>query len=300
MSFFRNRKLFVFLIGIIVLVVLIGYSLQKREHPTAPEQVIIDSVGWVQNIIYTPIKYVTDIYTNIGELKNTYQENQLLKEKISQYKTLLYDNQELEADNASLRKILEKTESIVDFNPIQATVTSRSPERWIEQITINKGKTDGVKPNMAVITAEGMVGKVQSTSNYTSTVQLLTGFDEFNRISATVHPTDDEGKKKKKGKKETFGLVESYDKDNNALLFRIIDESEKNVNKGDLIISSGMGGVFPAGLLIGTVEEVVPDQYGLTSTALVKPAADMYKINHVIVVDRLLSEEEDQEEEEEE
>src|SRR5699024_9274416 len=140
----------------------------------------------VQSVVSAPVKYVTSAVRNIGEFKDTYDENQLLKEKVSEYRTLVYDVQELEEDNKELRDILDKTESIRDFNPIQATVTSRSSERWVEQVTINKGTKDGVKPNMAVITADGMLGKIQVASGYTSTVQLLTGFDQFNRISAKI------------------------------------------------------------------------------------------------------------------
>lgn len=285
MSLFRNKRLFIVLIGIIILVALIGYSMQDRKNLTTPEQFIKDTVGWTQQIIYIPINSVKDIFINISELKDTYNENQILKEKLAEYKSLIYDVQQLKKDNEELRKILDKTKSIRDYHPIQATVVARSPERWIEQVTINKGKQHGVEPNMAVITADGMLGKIQSASQFTSTVQLLTGFDEFNRISATISREDG---------KDIFGLVEQYDQESHSLLFRIIEESEKDVEKGELVVSSGMGGLFPAGLLIGTVKEVVPDQYGLTSTALVEPAANMYDVNHVIVVDSVLTLENDE------
>lgn len=295
MASFRNKRLFILLISIIILLGLIGFSLKDRENISAPEQFIQDTVAWGQKIVNIPIIYMTDVVSNIKEFKNTYEENRVLKEKISEYKTLIYDMQELKKDNEELRNTLDKTESITDFNPIQATVTSRSPERWIQQITINKGTKDGVEPNMAVITADGMIGKILSASHFTSTIQLLTGFDEFNRISASITQDKEKGKDK-----EVFGLIEKYDEKSHSLSFRIIEESDQNVEKGDLVVSSGMGGVFPAGLPIGTVKEVVPDQYGLTSTALVKPAADMYSINHVIVVDRSLVEKEDLPDEEEE
>src|SRR5690625_231384 len=284
MSLFRNKRLFIILIGIIILVFLIGYSIKDREDLTTPEQFIKDTVGWTQQVVYTPINYVKTIFMNIRELKDTYDENQILKEKIAEYKSIIYEVQELKKDNEELRKILDKTESIRDYKPIQATVLARSPEQWVEQVTINKGKQHGVKPNMAVITADGMLGKIQNASPFSSTVKLLTGFDQFNRISATIIREDG---------KDIFGLVEQYDKDTHSLLFRIIEESTKDVEKGELVVSSGLGGLFPAGLLIGTVKDVVPDQYGLTSTALVEPAANMYDINHVIVVDAALALEDD-------
>lgn len=279
MSLFRNKRLFILLIGIIILVVLIGFSLNDREKLTPPEQFVKDSVGWVQSLIHKPAKYMTNIFTNINELKNTYNENKVLRKKLSEYKSLLYDIQQLKEDNEELRKTLDKTESIRDFNPIQATVMSRSPERWSEQLTLNKGSQAGIEDNMAVITADGMIGKIHTTSTFTSTVQLLTGFDQFNRISAMIGREDE---------KDIFGVIEEFDKESHSLLFKIIESSERDIEKGELVVSSGMGGLFPSGLVIGTVKDVVPDQYGLTQTALVKPAADMYKINHVIVVDRTL------------
>jgi rod shape-determining protein MreC len=285
---FRKKRLFTILIGIIVLVVLIGYSLGNRTNLTIGEQFVSDIIGMVQNVISTPVKYVTNIFDNIDDIRNTYDENQLLREKLAQYKGLIYEVQEIKEENTELREIVDKADSIRSYNPIHATVTARSPERWIDQVTINKGSNAGVKENMAVITAEGMVGKIQSVSQLTSTVQLLSGFDEFNRISATIS--------REKGN-DIFGLVEEYDEKTNSLLFKIIEESDQDLEEGELVVSSGMGGVFPAGLLIGTVKEVIPDQYGLTRTALVEPAANMYEINNVIVVDRVLEVEEEGEEE---
>lgn len=287
MFLFRNKKLFLILISIIVLVVLIGYSLNNREQLTKPEQFVTDFVGSLQFIIHKPAKYMTNVVTNIKDLKHTYDENKVLREKLAEYKTLLYDIQQLEEENETLKKTLDKTESIDDFTPIQATVISRSPERWMEQLTLNKGSQAGVRDNMAVITADGMIGKIDSTSSFTSTVQLLSGFDQFNRISAKIV---------RKDKKDIFGVIEQFDKETNLLLFKIIETSERNIKEGDLVLSSGMGGLFPANLTIGTVTDIVPDPYGLTQTALVEPAADLYKINHVIIVDRTLPGEEDENE----
>ncbi|MBC5637583.1 rod shape-determining protein MreC [Ornithinibacillus sp. BX22] len=291
MSFFRKKRLFIILIGIIVLVALVGFSIRDRVNLTTAEQFVSDVIGVAQNVISTPVKYVAGIFENIDDIRNTYEENQILRERLAQYKGLIYEVQEIKDENEELRALLDKEDSIRSYNPIHATVTARSPERWIEQLTINKGKSDGVKVNMAVITAEGMIGKVQSVAPATSTVQLLTGFDEFNRISATVS---------REGGKGIFGLIESYDKETNSLLFKIIEDSDQDIEEGELVVSSGMGGVFPAGLPIGTVKEVVPDQYGLTRTALVEPAANMYEINHVVVVERLLGQDDEDEAEGEE
>ncbi|GAQ16724.1 rod shape-determining protein MreC [Oceanobacillus picturae] len=294
MSFLRRRKLFIFLIGFIVLVALIGFSLRDRANLTIAEQFVLDTVGFAQKVVHTPVNFITDIFTNIDDFRDTYTENQVLKEKLAEYKGLIYEVQGLKAENEELREIadLKESDQLRNFTPIQASVMSRSPERWVEQVTINKGKDDGVAENMAVITPDGMIGKILTTSSSTAKVQLLTGFDQFNRISASVSREDRD--------KDIRGMIEEYDEESGSLLFRIIEESDKDLKEGELVFSSGLGGVFPSGLPIGEVKEVVPDQYGLTRTALVEPAADMYDINQVIVVDRAMDEEEDTADSEEE
>ncbi|MCF3941890.1 rod shape-determining protein MreC [Oceanobacillus alkalisoli] len=279
MRFFRNKRLFIFLIGFILLVVLVGYTFRDRINVTFAEEFINDAVGWVQYVVHTPVNFTTDVFTNIKDFRNTYEENQILKEQLSQYRSLIYEVQEVNKENEELRDVLDlmESDSIRSHEAIQAIVIARSPERWLEQVTINKGEKHGVQANMLVMTADGMIGKVQSANDVTARVKLLTGFDQFNRISAMV--SRDEGR-------NIFGMIEGFDEETNSLLFRIIEESEKDIAEDDLVVSSGMGGVFPAGVPIGTVKEVTSDQYGLTQIALVEPASDMYDINHVIVLDR--------------
>ncbi|MEI3614476.1 rod shape-determining protein MreC [Pseudogracilibacillus sp. SO30301A] len=289
MSFFRRKSLFVLLIGIICLVVLVGYSLSNRDQLSMPEKFIMDTVGLAQNIIHQPVTIVVNSFSNLKEIKNTYNENRILREKLAEYKTLVYEVQEIEKENEELRQALEIKESPRDFEPIIANVISRSPERWLDQLTINRGSNDGIKKNMAVMTVDGMIGKVTSISTSTAVVQLITGFDQLNRISAAVSRENSDN---------IFGLIEGYDKEKEALIFRIIEDSDGNLKEGELVVSSNMGGLFPSGLPIGTIKEVIPDQYGLTKTAYVTPTANMYDINHVIVVDRTLTVDDESEKEE--
>ncbi|UFT97921.1 rod shape-determining protein MreC [Radiobacillus kanasensis] len=281
MLFFRRKRLFIILIGFIILVGLIGFSFRDRDKVSTVEEFLHDSVGWLQGIVHRPVEFTTGLFENIDEIKTAYKENQLLKERLAQYKNLIHENQELKQENEELLSTLDKTNSLRDFAAIQASVLARSPEKWFEQVTINKGKQDGVKANMAVITGEGMVGKIQTSSEFTSTVQLLSGFDLSNRISVTV---------KREGQKNGVpGLIEGFNKEKNALLLKEI-EYNSDLKKGDAVLSSGLGGMFPKGLPIGTIEEVAPDKYGLTQIAYVTPAADLKDLDHVIVVDRLMEE----------
>ncbi|KGP73886.1 rod shape-determining protein MreC [Pontibacillus yanchengensis] len=278
-SFFRNKRLILILISIILLVALIGFTMRDRDNLTWPEEFLQDTIGGVQTVFHTPVQFVTGMYDNIKDIRQTYEQNQMLKARVSEFKDLLIDVKELKKDNEELRKLLDKQENMSDYEEIPATVIARSPEpRWFKQLTINKGKRHGVKANMAVITGDGLVGKIQSTSAVTSKVQLLSGFDRSNVIHGVILGGEDG--------KDQYGLIEAPDdKQKDSLLLKKIPYEAK-IEKGQTVVSSGMGGVFPKGLLIGKIEKVVIDEYGLTQTAYVEPAADLYDINHVSVVDR--------------
>ena len=129
MSFFRRKRLFTILISLIILVGLIGFSLRDREELSSVEEFIQDTVGSFQNVLLRPVYYVRDIIGNIDEMKHVYEENQQLKENLSTYQQKLYEVQELTKENEALQAVLDKTETITDYRPIQATVIARSPEQ---------------------------------------------------------------------------------------------------------------------------------------------------------------------------
>lgn len=272
-QFFSNKRLIILLISIIILVALIGFSIREREKLTWPEQFIKDTTGWVQTAFSSPAHYVSSFFESIRDLQNTYEENKELKTRLAELAQLEAKAQLLETENAELREILDKKESLSEYEPVQANVIGRNPDRWHELLVINKGKQNGIKQNMAVITAGGLIGKVKSTSQFTSTVQLLSANDPTNRISAQILG----------GETPYYGTIEGYDEERELLKLKRIPYDAK-INKDQIVTTSGLGGVFPEGLPIGKVVEVVPDEFGLNQTAYVEPGADFYKIKHVMVV----------------
>jgi rod shape-determining protein MreC len=277
-QFFLNKRLILLLVSIIILVALIGFSLKDRNELTWSEQFLKDTTGFVQLIFHKPAQLVAGFFENVNDIRNTYKENKLLKERLEEYVSLEAQVQTLKKENERLRALLNKKESLRDFVPIQATVIGRNPDRWQETVIVNKGQQHGVKKDMAVITPEGLVGKVQHAAQFTSTIQLLSASDQKNRISAYVQ-----------GKENVFGLIEGYDEKRRALLLKEIPFDAK-IKKKQKVLTSGLGGIFPKGLVIGEVMEVVPDQYGLTKMVYVKPAANFYDIDDVIVVKRKIDE----------
>jgi len=274
-QFFLNKRLIILLVSIIILVALIGFSIRDRANLSWPEKFVKDTTGWVQSLVATPTQYVVGIFENLKDLQNTYEENKELKKHLEDMARLEAEVYSLEQENAELTEVLKIEGSIGDYDPMQATVISRSPDRlWHEMIIVNKGSSHGVEKNMAVMTARGLIGKVKSTTPFTSTIQLLSALDPTNRISAALQ-----------GDKKLFGTIEGYDKENEYLLLKGLPVDAK-IKKDEMVVTSGLGGVFPGDVPIGKVIEAVPDQFGLNQTAYIKPEADFYNISHVMILTR--------------
>ncbi|MEK5268108.1 MULTISPECIES: rod shape-determining protein MreC [Heyndrickxia] len=274
-QFFWNKRLIVLLISVILLVAMIGFSIRERDRISKPEQFVRDIVGLGQSVIAKPANALAGFFDNIEDLKNTYTENKKLKSHLEQLTSLEAQNHELKKENENLRSIIKEKNSLGDSESIQAQVIARNPDNWYEQVVIDKGEVNGVAKNMAVVTSGGFLGKVTQVDKFYSTVELLSSPDETNRVSAKVQ----------NAKKDAYGLIEGYDKKTKMLLLKQLDFNIK-VKKGDHVVTSGLSGMFPSGLLIGDIEKVTPDENGLTQTAYVKPAANFYDVREVLVINR--------------
>ncbi|WP_213422850.1 rod shape-determining protein MreC [Bhargavaea massiliensis] len=273
-QFFSNKRLILLLVGVIVLVALIFFSLRDRDHANLPEQIVKDVVGFGQQLFSKPAHYITDLIDDVDSLLNTYEENQRLRARLVEYAAVQAELSDIRKENERLKDIVGKEDDLRDFEPIHASVLARNPDQWEEKIVIDRGETHGIQKNMAVMTAQGLIGKVVLTTPFTSTVQLLATQDPDYRVSALVV-----------GKTEAFGLVEGYDSERRELILRRIDASFE-IKEGQKVISSGLGGIFPKGLLIGEITEVTTDDFGLTKQAHIKPAADFSMLEHVIIAKR--------------
>ncbi|WP_144505763.1 rod shape-determining protein MreC [Bacillus mycoides] len=273
-QFFLNKRLIVLLVSIILLVALIGISLKERNSLTWPEQFVKDTVGVVERVFQKPANYVAGFFENVEDVKRTYEENKKLKAKLDTTADLSVVVKNLEDENKKLRELTGKEKSRGDYTEVQASVVSRNPDKWYDLVGIDKGAQQGIKKDMAVVTPKGLVGRVKSVSQFTSSVELLSSMSRTNRVSAIVQ-----------GQENIFGLIEGYDKEKQLLLFTKIS-SDAKVEKDQLVVTSGLGDIFPKGLAIGKIVDVQPDPYGLTKTAYVKPSADLNDVEHIIVAKR--------------
>ena len=128
---------------------------------------------------------------------------------------------------------------------------------------------------MAVVNSKGLIGRVVSTTTFTSEVRLITTSDTVNKISVTIS----------NGKNSVNGLINKYNYTTGYLEVEGVSNTKK-VNNGAYVYTSGLGGIFPSGILIGTVENIKTDEYDLAKIIDVSLIADFDDINYVAVLKR--------------
>ncbi|WP_339319231.1 rod shape-determining protein MreC [Paenibacillus sp. FSL R10-2734] len=276
-----NKRLFILLITLVLFIVVMGFSLASRSKLSWPENFLRDTTGFVQKMFYKPAGYVAGLFEDIGNLKDLAEENEQLKILAAQYARDKAQYNFIQARNDSLEekwKFTEEQKKLYKYDYHIAQVISQTTEPSNSTIVIDLGSKDGVRPNMSVISVEGLVGVISQVSNFTSTVKLMTMMDTNDPnsqppIAATA--LNKEGK--------SFGMIESYNPKTNRMLMTKIPPGDP-IAKDDVIVSSGIGGLYPRGLTIGTVDSVEVGEFGLTSTAVIKPSAEFQDWKELIVV----------------
>lgn len=279
-KFFFNKKLVVTLIGLIVSFLLIAFSISVRNNRSMPPFIVQfgnEAAGVVNTVVSYSVNGVAKVGSNVSDLLNTYEENQKLKKEVDSLASQRVENQTLAKENKQLKRQLKLNKSLTDYDKISAYVLSRTPSAWQNQVIISKGKTAGVVKNAAVMSKEGLVGRVVEVNQTNSKVELLsTENDDANRFAVQLSNSKDE---------TVNGLITGYNSEKNELIMGQVTSKVK-IKKGTSVITSGMGGNTPKGLLVGKVVRVADDDYGLPSKIYIKPAADMADLSVVTVAKR--------------
>lgn len=274
----RNMtKKYVYFIAVLIVIVIavISYMIKNDRKLNVFEGLIKDTVVSVQKFFYVPIKNITDFTDNYFHLKNILEENIYLKTNLDKIESLEAENIELKQELKKLKEELSVEYVLSEYDYLNATVISRNSFYWYNNLTIDKGKNNGIEEGMVVINSTGLIGKIVNVSTFSSDVKLITTNDTNNKISVTIT----------NGNNKLTGLINTYNYEEGFLKVEGISNTE-TVNIGDYVYTSGLGGVFPSGVLIGRVENIVTDVYDLAKIINVKPSANFEDINYVTILKR--------------
>lgn len=218
------------------------------------------------SIIVKPFYYLKDLILSVVHAT---QEEIVLS---SEMKDNLIDN--LKEEIKALQQVNNLHLSISDYNIINATIIERNRSYWFNDLTVNVGEKDGVKLDMAVIDSNGLIGRISSVNNHTATVKLITTNDIKSKISAVIKHKD----------KDIYGIINGYDSINN-LLYLTINEDVK-IESNTKVETTGMGGVFPRGIMIGKVYDVIKKSDQVTNVVRVLLSANIKGERYVGILQR--------------
>ena len=271
-----KKYIVIFIIVLIIIIfVIFSFTLKEDRKLSKVESFFKDALVYTEKIISYPVRLISSKITDYNELKNVEEDNDVLESSLDRVSSIEAENMELRRELEKLKEELNIEYNLIDYEYLNATVVTRNIGFWYNTITIDKGTYNGVEKDMVVINSKGLIGKVIKTSTFTSDVRLITTSDTNNKIS--VHISN--------GVYNLYGLINSYDYSDNYLEVEGISNT-KDVRVGDYVYTSGLGGIFPSGILIGTVSEISTDSYDLAKIIRVTPAVDFTDINYVSILKR--------------
>ena len=171
--------------------------------------------------------------------------------------------------------MLDIKSDLEGYKVLNATVINRNVGYFYDTLSIDKGSHSGIKPDMAVVTSKGLIGKVIKTSTLTSTVKLLSSDSLNMKISVKIKVSDE----------YYYGLLTGYDKDKKTYIIEGISNNI-DIPNDSVVTTTGMSEIFPSGILIGKVSESNTDNFELSKIIYVKTDVNYDNIEYVTVLKR--------------
>ncbi|MDQ0222109.1 rod shape-determining protein MreC [Streptococcus moroccensis] len=266
---FKPKYLVLLFLSFIVLPFLLLITYNNRDSIVT---FIRPSAGVTNRFFSKPFHFVSDIVTDSRALFSTFEENQVLKSELSNYQTLLSENNSLKSENASLRESAKLIDQYQDKTYMTAEVISRLSPSWTSKIVVSKGEQDGVVEKMLVLANNGVVGIVASVDDNSSTVQLLS--DDFSKPSLPVTF---------EGVNSVYGILSEYDAKNHVFKVSQLNQNS-GVEIGQTVVTSDLSESYAPNIAIGKVVKVLKDDDELGLEVFVEPSADFSRIYSVVLV----------------
>ncbi|MBR3198932.1 MAG: rod shape-determining protein MreC [Bacilli bacterium] len=273
---FDKRYLLILIIVVIALaLVVLAVSLKKDRNLSLPERIIKDSGITVLRVVNTPFKVIKNKLDDIHKKNNIYKKYEKIKKKTDEMDKVKAANKNLENEVKKLKDALKLNTVLSNKVACNATIVSRNVGYWYEEVTIDKGKKDGISKNMAVVNSNGLIGRIIKVSNHYSTVKLLSNDNMDNKISVKIAINED----------FVYGLISNYDSKTNTYTVEGISQNV-DIPEGADVVTTGMGTTFPSGLLIGKVKKITKDNFDLSKVVEVNSAVNFDDIDYVTVLKR--------------
>ena len=275
--FLTNKKMIMLLISVLIFISLITFSLSSRGGNIV-QSGANDVTGVVGRLLSKPTNAIFGVVDSVNDVQSTYEENQRLKGQLDAIHEKEAAIAALKSENQQLKDELGLEELVTEYTVRRGNVISRNPDQWINQVIIDLGTMNGMERGMPVMNNNGLVGYISETNPTSSKVTLISNVDlSASKVSSEIILDEEE--------EAIQGIISEYKTDTNQLVMSQIT-SDAEIKPGTLVTTSGLGGAFPRGLVIGEVEAVRLDEQGLERLVFIKPLSDFNNIRIVSVIDR--------------
>lgn len=271
MKLFKNKLAVIVILLSVCFLGLIGYSVQKNNMSLVENGVgnVVNSVQGVFYKVGNKIKSSVNFVFNYGDVKD---ENEALKAENERLKSFDIENELLKSENDKLRSILNFKNANEEYEYIGADVTGIAGNNFLEGYYINRGEKEGIEKGMVAINGNGLIGQVTSVGENWSIVESLC--NENIAVAGYVLSTE-----------ESNGIVKGYKGNEDKFLAEIQGLAlDSTIKEGDVILTSGLGEIYPKGIKIGEVIEVYEDKANVTKSAIITPSVEFNKLEQLTIV----------------
>lgn len=269
-DFLRRNSLFITAtVLLIASFQLMSMSVANRQLPQVGSRMVADLLAPAEKGYHEIFESVRYIWSRYLYLVNIESERNDLVNRLKELEAHNSRLMEYESENKRLKSLLKFSER-TGRNGVVAFVIGRDPSNWVKSITIDRGSLDGLRPGLAVVDGNAIVGQTISVGRTSSRVLLLT--DNASAIDAIVQSS------------RAVGTAEGGGGRTDLRLRYVLKLKEFAVNPGDRVIASGLDGVYPKGGLIGVVNGVNPNSGGLFQDIQVEPSVDVFRLENVLVL----------------
>jgi rod shape-determining protein MreC len=262
----RNRVALVGGAALLLAAHLLSSGVKQGDALARPQGLVSEALRPFQAASSRMAESAGDIFHHYFMLASTARENEHLKEEIAQLNQRQARMVELELENHRLAELLDLKEAI-DLKVVAADVIGSDATGLARTLILSQGSGSGLQPGMGVIATGGVVGKLIASSHNASRVMLLN--DHNCAIDAFVQ------------RSRARGIVSGVADD--GVIMKYVERTE-DIKVGDAVVTSGLDGVFPRGLLIGSVWAIERKGPGLFLNISIKPAAELRKLEQVLVI----------------
>lgn len=265
MKEYYNRSKNRILISVIILSILL-FITGRYKADFSVKQYVMNFFHPLFSYTHSAVEKTQKVFFSLFHFYSLGKSNEQLTRQMEELQNKLLETEEIRKENDRLNELLQ-FKSQLKFRVVPAKIIGHDSSNWKKSILINKGREDGVLTHHAVICPKGIVGKIVESFDHNAKVMLI--IDNDSQVGGMILRTRD------------IGVL--YGRDKDICLLNYLSRNA-DIKKGDLVITSGFDGFFPKGVILGEVEKVYSEDFGLYKYAEIVPAVDFNKLEEVLVI----------------